>query len=206
MTIPLLEVSLPATFILAAPVVGAYLKIKYPRPRALGQVLPELYCVASDEISRYDELLDEEYRSKPYLRRTLRRNQILINKSYLSQMAWNTRLFQQVVRFEAIKIDPGKSSFEYEPRETLLLNLVDEFAQARWELVKAKADLLRRAALGLRIDQDALMTLLAAYKHLEQEMLTLAGMADDDCYRQMLIERLGLHNWGLIEGGASTPA
>jgi hypothetical protein len=36
------------------------------------------------------------------------------------------------------------------------------------------------------------ITLLAKYKHLEQEMVALAGMADDDCYHAMLIERLGL--------------
>lgn len=206
MTMPVLELILPTIFILAAPVVGAYLKIRYPRPRALGQVLPELYCVASDEITRYDEFLDEEYASKPHLRRTLRRHQILVNRAYLSQMAGNTRLFQQVLRFEAIKIDPGKSSFDYEPRETLIVNLMDEFAKARWELVKAQADLLKRSVMRMTISQDTLMTLLGAYKHLEQQMLTLAGMAEDDRYRLMLVERLGLHNWGVIEGGASNPA
>lgn len=206
MTTALLEVGIPTIFILAAPIAGACLKIKYPRPRALGQILPELYCVASDEISRYDEFLDEEYATKPHLRRTLRRHQIMVNRAYLSQMAGNTRLFQQVVRFEAIKIDPGKSSFDYEPRETLIVNLVDEFAKARWELVKARADLLKRSIFRLAISQDVLMKLLGTYKRLEQQMLALAGMADDDRYRLMLVERLGLHNWGVLEGGASRPA
>jgi len=31
----------------------------------------------------------------------------------------------------------------------------------------------------------------------------LTTMAEDDCYQQMLGERLGLTNWGLIQGGSS---
>ncbi|MCI0420572.1 MAG: hypothetical protein L0312_15330 [Acidobacteria bacterium] len=45
--------------------------------------------------------------------------------------------------------------------------------------------------------QRALKALLAQYKHLEQEIVTLTSMAQDDCYYTMLVERLGLTNWGL---------
>jgi hypothetical protein len=40
----------------------------------------------------------------------------------------------------------------------------------------------------------------------EEDIVALAGMAEDDCYREMLVERLGLSNWGLIEGGSPEPA
>jgi hypothetical protein len=46
--------------------------------------------------------------------------------------------------------------------------------------------------------QRALKALLAQYKHLEQEILTLTSMAQDDCSYTMLIERLRLTNWGLL--------
>jgi hypothetical protein len=51
--------------------------------------------------------------------------------------------------------------------------------------------------LGLNVKQRALKALLAQYKHLEQEIVTLTSMAQDDCYHTMLVERLGLTNWGL---------
>ncbi|HWZ42126.1 MAG TPA: hypothetical protein VNW97_01545 [Candidatus Saccharimonadales bacterium] len=76
----------------------------------------------------------------------------------------------------------------------------------RWGLFRWQAALLSRVLLGLSIDQQISITLLAHYKHLEQEMITLASLAEDDCYYTMLIERLGLNTWGLAEGGASTPA
>jgi hypothetical protein len=53
------------------------------------------------------------------------------------------------------------------------------------------------ALLGLNLKQRALKALLAQYKHLEQEIVTLTSMAQDDCYYTMLVERLGLTNWSL---------
>jgi hypothetical protein len=49
----------------------------------------------------------------------------------------------------------------------------------------------------LNVKQRALKARLAQYKHLEQEIVTLTSMAQDDCYYTMLVERLGLTNWGL---------
>lgn len=45
--------------------------------------------------------------------------------------------------------------------------------------------------------KSACGALLAQYKHLKQEVVTLTSMAQDDCYYTMLFERLGLTNWGL---------
>jgi hypothetical protein len=115
-------------------------------------------------------------------------------------------LFQRAVRFEKMKIDPVKSALEYEQREILILELVNQADEMRWTLFRAQAVLLLRTMLRLGIEQELFIILLAQYKKLEEDIVALAGMAEDDCYRQMLIERLGLNDWGLIEGGSPGPA
>jgi hypothetical protein len=105
-----------------------------------------------------------------------------------------------------MKIDPAKSALEYEQREILILELVYQADEMRWTLFRAQAALLARTILRLSVDQELFITLLAQYKKLEEDIVALAGMADDDCYRQMLVERLGLNDWGLIEGGSTEPA
>jgi hypothetical protein len=129
-----------------------------------------------------------------------------VNWGYLCEEAWNTTLFQRAVRFEKMKIDPTKSALQYEQREILILELVDQTDEMRWTLFRAQATLLFRTALRLSIDQEIFITALAQYKKLEEDIVALAGMAEDDCYRQMLLERLGLNDWGLIEGGSPEPA
>ena len=111
-----------------------------------------------------------------------------------------------MIRFETLKIDPGKSSFEYEPREVLITNLIDESAHLRSEIFGARLDLTKRALLGKAIDQERLETLLGKYKTLEQDIIELAGMAKDTTCRDMLVERLGLTNWRIVNGGGPEPA
>jgi len=204
MKILILEVSLPAILIGAILFVRLYWKIKYPTPKALGRVLPKLCVVDADEILRYKEVFQDEWTTKPHLRRALRRNQIKINWGYFSQMRSNAFCFQQVARFEDLKIDPGKSSFEYDTRELTIENILDESARLRSEIFSARIDLLKRALFGGLIDQERLDTLLGKYKALEHEMVELANMAKDTTCRDMLIERLGLTNWKIFDGG-STP-
>jgi hypothetical protein len=105
-------------------------------------------------------------------------------------------IIQQALRFEKMKIDLAKS-LDSESRETLVLELVDEAAARRWLLIKAQMNMAVRALLGLNVKQRTLKALLAQYKHLEQEIVTLTSMAQDDCYYTMLVERLGLTNWSL---------
>jgi hypothetical protein len=205
----LLEFSLPFIFALAFLVIRLLLDLSRPVPRALGSVLPKFCVVNSDEIQRYNKTgkpFGEDNRQRSRVRRELRWKQICVNWGYLRQMTWNTRLIQQVVRFEIMKIDPSKSGLAYEPQEQLALELVEESAKMRQQLFRWQLSLLLRAILRLNIDHRVLIALLAQYKQLEQEIVNLAGMAEDDCYRQMLIERLGLNNWGLIEGGSAEPA
>jgi hypothetical protein len=190
------ECVVPFIVVVAVYIAKYWLDVSRPAPRALGSILPKLCVVSSDEIQLYCGLHEEEPAAN-HLQGELRRSQICVVWGYLRQMAWNTKLFQQALRFEKMKIDPAKSSLDYEPRETLVLELVDEAAARRWLLVKAQMSMAARALLGLNVTQKALKALLAQYKHLEQEIVTLTSMAQDDCYYTMLVERLGLTNWGL---------
>lgn len=180
-----------------------YVGHRYPAPKALGRVLPKLCVVDADEILHYKEVIQEEWRAKPHLQRTLHRNQIRINWGYFTQMGSNAFCFQQVARFEDLKIDPGKSSFEYDTRELTIENILDESAHLRSELFSARMDLVKRLLLGGLIDQERLDTLLGKYKALEHEMVELANMAKDTTVRDMLIERLGLTNWRIVDGGTA---
>jgi hypothetical protein len=88
-----------------------------------------------------------------------------------------------------------------------VLRLVDEAASVRWLLVRGQIGLSIRAFIGTKLRRQAvekLLKLTTEYKQLEQDAVALVGMATDDCYYTMLIERLGLSNWGLIDGGSLT--
>jgi hypothetical protein len=202
-----LEVTLPIVVLLIGfVVIRSYKRIDSPAPLALGCIMPKVCFVGSVEILHFNKKnLDEQLKAK-HLRREVLWNQFKVNWGYLCQETWNTTLFQRAVRFEKIKIDPAKSALEYEPRETLILDLVDEANKVRWMLFRAQASLLMHAFFRLSIDQETLISVLGYYKKLEEDIVALAGMAEDDCYRQMLVERLGLNNWGLIEGSSADPA
>lgn len=201
------EVILPAGVLLAVLFAASlYRKLKYPSPLALGCIIPKLCVVGSAEILRYNKKEDDEQRTAKHLWREVRWKQFRVNWGYLCEEASNTMLFQRAVRFEKMKIDPVKSALEYEQREILILELVYQADEMRWTLFRAQAALLVRTMLRLGVDQEIFITLLAQYKKLEEDIVALAGMAEDDCYRQMLVERLGLNDWGLIEGGSAGPA
>jgi hypothetical protein len=203
----LVEVVLPAGVLLAVLFAASlYRKLKYPSPLALGCIIPKLCVVGSAEILRYNKKEGDEQRTAKHLWREVRWKQFRVNWGYLCEEASNTMLFQRAVRFEKMKIDPAKSALEYEQREILILELVYQADEMRWTLFRAQAALLVRTMLRLSVDQELFITLLAQYKKLEEDIVALAGMAEDDCYRQMLLERLGLNDWGLIEGGSAEPA
>lgn len=197
-------VGLPVVIVLIVLASVLYTQIRRPAPVALGSALPKVRVVSSDEIHEYcDNRVSD---TVSYSRRETRWKQLEVTRKYISQMTWNAKLFQQVARFEGLKIDPAKSSLDYAPRETLALRLAEEATAVRWLLVKGQIGITLRAVSGVRIRQEAaekLRQLVGEYKQLEQDAVALVGMATDDCYYTMLIERLGLSNWGLIEGGSS---
>lgn len=181
--------------------IKTYVSSKWPPKKPLGRVLPKLCLVDADEILTYKEKAEEEWQVNPHLRRVVRRKLVSISSKYYSLMRSNAFRFQQVVRFDESKIDRGKPSVEYDTREVLITNLVDESARLRLELFQAQADLVRRALFGGVVDLEKLQTLLGKYKGLEHEMVELANMAKDKTCRDMLIERLGLVRWKIIPGG-----
>lgn len=202
----LLGFSFPFVLGFAFLIAKLWIDVSRPSPCAFGTILPKLCVVSSDEIQRYNKIEGKGSGIVRHLRREVRAKQIGVNWGYIRQMAWNTRLFQQATRFEKMKIDPAKSAFDFEPREHLILELVNESADTRRELYKCQITVLVRTILRLDIPQRIFIKLLGQYKHLEQEMLILASMSEDGSYYQMLVDRLGLNDWGLIQGGTSTPA
>jgi hypothetical protein len=82
------------------------------------------------------------------------------------------------------------------------VGLDDELADLRSEIFRARLDLLRGWAIRGAVDQERLQTLLGKYKGVEHEMIELASMAKDKTCRDMLVERLGLTRWRILNGGS----
>jgi hypothetical protein len=72
-------------------------------------------------------------------------------------------------------------------------------------VLRARLGLAKRAVLDRIIDQEPLQALLGEYKNLEHDMVTLADMATDKTCRDMLVERLGLKRWRILDGGGPQP-
>lgn len=201
--VKIIEISVPILLILVAAIIKFILDMRRPSPIAVGCIIPKVCVVSSEEVLQYRQKAEEEERSAAkHLRREVRRKQIGVYWIFLREMSLNTYLFLRAVLFEKSKIDQTKSSLDYEQRETLILELVDETLDLRWELMKEQVALLRCALLGGEIDHKGLVSLLGAYKQLEQDFIALVGMGEESCYRDMLIERLGLTNWRIFNGGS----
>lgn len=199
-----LVAAVPIALVLGLYTVLFYLQLKRPSPKALGCAFSKFCVVSADEIKSYYEA-DENEDFADHLRREFASQQLRVSRRFVGLMASNTKLIQQVIRFEKLKINPHKSSLDYETRETLTLRLVDEASAVRWFLLKGQATLALRSCLGIRIGRQAMRNMLAEYKQLEQDFLALVRMGADEVYYTMLVERLGLSNWRLFDG-SSTPA
>jgi hypothetical protein len=203
----LLVLSIPFVFFLSFVAAHIWLDQRRPTPQALGAIFRKLCIVDYDEISRYNEHAQAEEKASHHLHREIRWKQICVNWAFLRLMISNTKLFQQATRFEKIKIDPAKSALDYNSREHLVLELVDDSTDMRRGLHKARLNLLMRALFGLPLDYQIIRGVLVQYKRLEEDMVAFAGMSDNDSYQFLLVDRLGIRrSWGVIDGGADTPA
>lgn len=189
-------ICLPVAF---AAVYVFYIRVVRPSPIALGSVIPKFRVVSGVEILEYCES-NETNQTYNRSKRQSRWIKLKIFRNYIAQMKWNTKLFLQLARFEQLKIDPTKSSLDYDSRETLILRLAEDAVTVRWLLLKAQAALLAYVFSGKEIKAYAVHTLLklvGEYKVLEDNAVQLVGMATETCYLPMLSERLGLDNSSL---------
>ena len=199
-------ISVPFIIVAIAIAYLLYARMVRPSPVALGSVIPLVCVVSADEIREYCGSNEDDGPPKWRVSRKTRRGQFRVAQRYISQMVWNTKLFQQMARFEVLKIHPSKSSFDYETRETLMLRLADEAAVVRVLLLKSQISLLTRAVSTREIKaytDEKLQELVREYKRLELDTVALVEMAREECYYAMLVERLGLSNWRLIDGDRS---
>jgi hypothetical protein len=203
--IVLLQFVLP--FVVAAigfVLVMVYRKIQHPAPLVWGRIIPRVGPIRAHEVMDYNEECEAAEAGGSRPGREVRRHQFKVNWGYLRSEITNTVLFQQALLFEKMKIDPSKPGLKYEPREVLILELLDMATELRWMQVRWQFALLLRFKLGLNINRETFLALLAEYKELEEQMIALAT-AEGEWLRGMLAERLGLVNWRVIEGGQSDP-
>lgn len=199
----LLEKILPFVVVVVAGVVTAvYRKIGNPSPLVWGRILPGLGPVRAHEVLDYNNQIENEEPIRGKLAREARRRKFAVNWGYLRAEVKNTVLFQRALLFEKDTIDAKKAGSEYTLPELATLELRDEATQLRWEQVRCQIILQVRAKLRLRIDKEDFVNLFLRYKVLEEHMLELAGIKGK-WLQDMMMERLGLTEWGVIEGGRS---
>lgn len=181
-----------------------YNKIQYPSPLVMGSTLRRICAVRFEDIA--EEIEKDQGDKVPVwrLRRRMRRGYFTVNYGHFRSEITNATLFHGVLRFEKSKIDVRKSGLDYNAREVVIVDLLAHATKLRWQQFRWKFVLQLRGKLGLRIDKKMLGTAIVAYKKLEEQMIHLADMGD--CwYRGMLVERLGLMDWRVLEGGESDP-
>jgi hypothetical protein len=179
-------------------------RVKYPSPLVWGCILNKVVPVRVHLVLDYNKEIDEEEPMEGQLGRRERRQQFLVNWGYLCGETKNTTLFLQTLRFEKLKIKDRKRGLKYDPEETAIVALIDEATELRSKQVWWQLILQLRSRLGLKVDRSMFLTLLVYYKNLEKDMVALAR-TEGKWLEDMLLERLGLTEWRLIEGGHSDP-
>jgi hypothetical protein len=185
--------------------VALYRRIQYPSPLVWGSILNRLGPVRAHQVLDYNDQLDKEERLGRRLVREVRRQQFKVNWGYLRRETKNTTLFLQALRFEKLKIKADKSGLKYDPQEVAIIGLIDEAMELRWKQVRWQLVLQLRRKLGLPIDRRIFTTLFVYYKNFEKQMVALAE-TEGNWLKDMLLERLGLTEWRLIEGGGQSKA
>jgi len=196
---------LPAILvILLVLAVAVFRKVQFPSPLLWGCIVNRVVPVRAHLVLDYNEEIDEEEPVGGRLGREARRQQFKVNWGYLCAETLDTTLFLQALRFEKLKISAAKPGMQYEPREVAVVELINEATELRWKQVHWQVILQLRAKLGLKIDRGMFLTLLVHYKNFEEHMVALAE-TEGNWLKDMLLERLGLMEWRVINGGQSEP-
>jgi hypothetical protein len=179
-------------------------KIQYPSELVWGSILGKVVPARAHLVLDYNKQLDDEEPIEGRAGRKERRQQFKVNWKYLRSETNNTTLFLQTLRFEKLKIKESKRGMQYDVQEMAIVALIDEATELRWQQVRWQVNVQLRSKLGLQIDRSMFLTLLVYYKNLEKGMVALAEV-EGRWLKDMLLERLGLTEWRLIEGGQSDP-
>ena len=180
--------------------------IQYPSALVWGSVLGDVGPVRAHNVLEYNKSLEDDDEPATWRARRLERSQqFKVNWGYLAVETKNATAFLQALRFERLKIKSNKPGLQYEPLETAIVALIEEATELRWQQVRWKFVLQFHAKLGLKTDKDMFNALLVSYKHLEEHVVALAH-AEGQWLYDMLVERLGLTEWRVIEGGQAEPA
>jgi hypothetical protein len=181
-------------------------RVRFPQPMVIGCIIPKVCAVVYEQARDHFDQIDNWRQFAGKLRREALRKQFRVTWGYLREQALNTKLFLAALRFEKDRIDALKSGFEYEQREVLIIELIDEAVELRWKQIRWQLAVFFRSKLRLSISQQVtsvLVRLLNEYKQLEEEIVALVRM-EHNCYGDMLVERLGLLDFG--NNGGSDPS
>ena len=185
----------------------AYRKVRYPQPMIFGCIIPKVCAVVYEQARNHFDKMDNWRQFTGKLRREALRKQFRVTWGYLREQSLNAKLFLAALRFEKDRIDALKSGLEYEQREVLIIELIDQTVELRWKQIRWQVGLFLRSKLRLSVSKQVtgvLVRLLNDYKQLEEEIVALVRM-EHNCYGDMLVERLGLLDWG-NNGGGSEPS
>ncbi|HEY6349664.1 MAG TPA: hypothetical protein VI636_09665 [Candidatus Angelobacter sp.] len=182
-----------------------YKNIEFPSALVWGKILKKLGPMRAHHVLEHNKKVEDEEAGNWHARWRARRQHFRVNWGYLSVETQNTSAFLRALRFEKQKIKSTKPGLKYAPLEVAVLALIEEATDLRWEQVRWQFILQFRSRLGLKVDKETFNVLLAHYKFFEEHMLALA-LAEGQWLHQMLMERLGLTEWRVIEGGQEEPA
>ena len=194
-----------AVFALVIAVLYRYFRVRHnlrkPKKMPFGLIVNKVCVVEIDEIQAWFRKLEEMEESKTHLVRERRMMKFGILGGILRKIVLNTTLFQAAVLFEKVRIDPAKRSIDHEPWERLVFILIDESTELRLNLFQAQRELLIKTITRKPFDKAVVQELLDRYKQLEEDIIHLAAMGETTTYRELLIERLGLSRFYVIEDG-----
>lgn len=177
-------------------------RVRYPSPLVWGLILGKIGPVRAHNVFDYNKKLESEEGLNWRARRESRQQQFKVNWGYLSVQTKNTSAFLQALRFEKLKIKSSKPGLQYERLEVAIVALIEEANELRWQQVRWQFVLQLRGKFGMGVDKETFNNLLVQYKFFEENMVALA-QAEGLWLYDMLVERLGLTEWRVIEGGQS---